>query len=69
MALTPKKVYGALKRYIDNKIIEAGAVSGVKGDAENEYRQGDVNITPENLGIDMSTKQDTITISGKTVQI
>ena len=27
-------------------------VSGVKGNAETEYRTGDVNLTAENLGID-----------------
>lgn len=28
-----------------------GAVSGVKGDAETEYRSGNVNITAENIGL------------------
>lgn len=28
-----------------------GAVSGVKGDAESSYRTGNVNLTPENLGV------------------
>lgn len=27
-------------------------VTGVKGDAESSYRTGDVNLTPEDLGID-----------------
>jgi len=38
--------------------IEAGAqvntITGVKGDAENDYRTGDVNITAANLGITMA---------------
>jgi len=28
-----------------------GDVTGVKGDAEEEYRTGDVNLTPENIGL------------------
>lgn len=28
-----------------------GKVSGVKGNAENSYRTGAVNITPENIGV------------------
>jgi hypothetical protein len=29
----------------------AGSVTGVKGNAENDYRQGNVNITPANIGL------------------
>ena len=32
-----------------------GGVTGVKGSAETSYRQGDVELTPENLGITLST--------------
>lgn len=33
-------------------VLAASAVSGVKGEAENEYRQGFVNITKANVGLD-----------------
>lgn len=35
-----------------NKLANLGAntITGVKGNAEDTYRQGDVNITPENIG-------------------
>lgn len=35
--------------------IEEGAVFGVKGDAEDEYRVGNVNLTAENIGVDALT--------------
>ncbi len=31
---------------------QKGAVSGIKGNAESEYRTGNVNLTPQNLGLD-----------------
>lgn len=34
-----------------------GSVTGVKGDKETEYRQGNINLTPENLGA-LSTTGD-----------
>jgi len=35
-------------------ILAGSPVTGVKGDAESNYRQGNVNITPANLGIDLA---------------
>lgn len=40
---TPSEMAGAIRS------IRAG-VTGVKGNAESEYRSGDVNLTPENIG-------------------
>lgn len=34
-----------------NGVATSGGVTGVKGDAETEYRQGQVNITPANIGL------------------
>ena len=36
------------KTTIEN--LKTGAVTGIKGNAETEYRTGNVNITPENIG-------------------
>ena len=35
---------------VDYSAPTTGAVSGVKGNAESEYRAGYVNLTPENIG-------------------
>ena len=49
---------------LKNKLndIEAGAqvntVTGIKGNAENAYRQGDVNLTPANIGAVASSNGD-----------
>lgn len=37
-------------QFSDAVIINTG-VTGVKGDAEDEYRKGDVNLTKENIGL------------------
>ena len=34
----------------DTTARNTGKVSGIKGNAENSYRTGDVNITPANVG-------------------
>ena len=44
----------------------SGDVTGVKGSAESTYRKGNVNLTPENLGLPTETKV-TGTVSGNTV--
>lgn len=43
----------------------AGAVSGVKGDAETEYRVGDVNITKANIGLGNVENKSSATIRGE----
>ena len=40
-------------------------VTGVKGNAENSYRTGDVNLTLENMGVAIDTEQVSTTISAK----
>ena len=35
-----------------------GGVTGVKGNAETHFRKGDVNITPEDIGIEIATSAD-----------
>ena len=37
---------------INNNSIPAVEVTGIKGDAESEYRKGDVNISKANIGLD-----------------
>lgn len=37
--------------------IQNSIVTGIKGNAETAYRKGDVNITPEDIGIGVSTAQ------------
>lgn len=51
------------KQYTDAEIAEVigggiAGVTGVKGDAETEYRDGNVNITPNNIGIGQFTEAD-----------
>ena len=46
---TSTNVEDALAEVID--IAQNGGVTGVKGNAETEYRKGDVNITKENIGL------------------
>ena len=48
---TPTNNYNpATKKYVDDTLGSAGAVSGVKGNAESTYRSGNVNLTPANIG-------------------
>lgn len=47
--LNAKNVQEALEELSD--IAATGGVTGVKGNAETNYRQGNVNITPENIGL------------------
>ena len=44
------KYYYQQSKAIYDKFVSAGDVTGVKGDAEQTYRHGDVNLTPENIG-------------------
>lgn len=44
------KYYSEQAKAYYNNLSQAGAVTGVKGDAESAYRQGNVNITPANIG-------------------
>lgn len=44
------KYYYQLSKEISERLGGALLLSGVKGDAETEYRTGYVNITPENIG-------------------
>lgn len=47
------------------------AVTGVKGDAEQSYRSGNVNLTPANLGISMSNTSgsESITVGSQTLNV
>ena len=45
-----EEAYVLSKKYTDDQMIGAGNVTGVKGDAEEEYRAGTVNLTPANIG-------------------
>lgn len=47
--LDAKNVQEALVKIKD--IADNGGVTGVKGSAETSYRKGDVNISPENVGL------------------
>lgn len=47
---TSTNVEGALAEVM--QVAQTGGVTGVKGDAETEYRKGNVNITPTNIGLD-----------------
>lgn len=46
---TSNNVEGALAEVAE--MAKTGGVTGVKGDAETEYRKGNVNITPTNIGL------------------
>lgn len=46
---TSTNVEGALAEVM--QVAQTGGVTGVKGDAETEYRKGNVNITPTNIGL------------------
>lgn len=46
---TSNNVEGALAEVMD--IAKTGGVTGVKGDAETDYRKGNVNITKANIGL------------------
>lgn len=45
-----KNYYEESKKIYDN-FVSTGPVTGVKGSAETDYRHGNVNLTPANLGI------------------
>jgi hypothetical protein len=47
--LDAQNVQEAIEQLVD--ISASGGVTGVKGDNETEYRQGQVNITPSNIGL------------------
>ncbi len=51
--------------------LAASAVTGVKGTAETEYRQGNVNISPEDIGIAEATteKAGLVRPDGKTIMV
>ena len=51
--------------------LSASAVTGVKGDAETEYRQGNVSISPEDIGIVEATteKAGLVRPDGKTIMV
>ena len=44
----------ACKKYVDDQL-SSNAVTGIKGNAENTYRNGNVNLTPANIGALAST--------------
>lgn len=50
---------------VDITITATGSVTGVKGNAESEYRDGDVNITPANLGLGNVENKSSATIRGE----
>ena len=53
-----------IKAYIDN--LSTGVI-GVKGNAEDEYRQGNVNLTPANIGLsDVENKSVTAILNEMT---
>lgn len=49
----------------DLKVAGDAMVTGVKGDAESDYRVGDVNITPENVGTISTEKTQSLTDTQK----
>lgn len=51
--------------------LSTSAVTGVKGDAETEYRQGNVSISPEDIGIVEATteKAGLVRPDGKTIMV
>lgn len=60
---TPSEMAGAIRSIPTN-----GAVTGVKGNAESEYRTGDVNITAANIGAkDLQTAVSSPSASGTAV--
>lgn len=66
-----EKIKGILatKEYVDQAIEDAaqasGSVTGVKGNAESSYRAGNVNITPENLGLGNVENKSSAVIRGE----
>lgn len=40
-----------------------GYVTGIKGDAETEYRAGDVNITPEDIGVEAGANKTSVDVA------
>lgn len=51
------KYYYQQSKSIYDNFSQAGTVTGVKGNAENAYRTGNVNITAENVGALPATKE------------
>lgn len=49
LGITARDVQGALEELYT--LASTGGVSGVKGEAESKYRQGNVNITKANIGL------------------
>ena len=54
---TSTNVEGALAEVMD--VAKTGGVTGVKGDAETNYRNGNVNITAENVGAEPAFTKNT----------
>lgn len=57
-AATPKAVMDAIaaaKSYTDSQIVAAGAVTGVKGSNEEDYRHGNVSLSYSDVGAASST--------------
>lgn len=54
---TSTNVEGALAEVMD--VAKTGGVTGVKGDAEPDYRKGNVNITAENVGAEPAFEKNT----------
>lgn len=56
-------VQAALEELYD--IAQTGGVTGVKGNAESTYRQGNVNLTPANLGAQVAFSDGSATIASE----
>lgn len=54
---TSTNVEGALAEVMD--VAKTGGVTGVKGDAETDYRKGNVNITAANVGAEPAFEKNT----------
>ena len=54
-----------------NKIDNTDSVTGVKGSAETTYRTGNVNLTPANLGISLTTTtgSEAVTVGSSTLNV
>lgn len=63
---TDPQYHNSAKHWAEEAAAAVTGVSGVKGNAENEYRRGNVNLTPENLGAlatDGDSKDNTVTFT------
>lgn len=56
-------VQDALEELYD--IAQTGGVTGVKGNAESEYRKGNVNLTPANIGAEAAFTDGSATIASE----